>query len=66
MNKLKEIRSQKNITREALSRVTGIKTGTIKHWENGTVALEKAAYISIMKVAKALEIEPDMLFGGDL
>lgn len=66
MNNLKAIRQSKGIQREQLSRMTGIKTGTIKHWEDGSVSLEKAAYISIIKVAHALDIKPEKLFGGDL
>ena len=62
MNNLRYYRHVKNMTREALSRATGIKTGTIKHWEDGTVELENASYINVIKVANALEVEPDKLF----
>lgn len=62
MNNLKAIRQSKGIQREQLSRMTGIKTGTIKHWEDGTVELENASYSNVIKVAKALEVEPDKLF----
>lgn len=62
MNNLRYYRHVNNMTREALSRATGIKTGTIKHWEDGTVALENASYINVIKVADALEVYPEQLF----
>lgn len=65
MNNLKAIRQSKGIQREQLSKMTGIKTGTIKHWEDGSVDIKNAAFMSIIKISKALDVDPVFLVGGD-
>ena len=62
MNKLKQIRQAKGVSREGLSKMSGVKTRSIKSWEDGQVELEKASYSAIRKIAKALEVDPDDLF----
>ena len=66
MNNLKAIRQSKGIQREQLSRMTGIKTGTIKHWEDGSVDIKNAAFISIIKISKALDVDPLSIVGSDM
>lgn len=65
MNNLKAIRQSKGIQREQLSRMTGIKTGTIKHWEDGSVDIKNAAFMSIIKISRALDADPIFLVGGE-
>lgn len=62
MNKLREIREERHLSREKLEAVSGVPSRAIKAYESGQVALEKASYSSIMKLAKALEVEPSELF----
>ncbi len=62
MNKLRDIREARHLSREKLEALSGVPARAIKAYESGQVALEKASYSSIMKLAKALEIEPSELF----
>lgn len=62
MNKLREVREARHLSREKLEVVSGVPARAIKAYESGQVALEKASYSSIMKLAKALEVEPSELF----
>ena len=62
MNNLKQIRQEHGLSREALSKVSGVKARSIKSWEDGQVALENASYSAIKAISKALEVEPDDLF----
>lgn len=64
MNKLKEIRKDMGFTRESLADATDLTARAIKHWEDGSVPLEKAAYISVIKLADALGVDPEDLFEG--
>lgn len=66
MNYLKEIRNDLRISREELEKRSGVPARAIKAYESGQVALENASYIAVIKLAKALEVEPKDLFGGDL
>lgn len=66
MNNLREIRQEKHLSREKLEKVAGVPARAIKAYESGQVALENASYIAVIKLAKALEVEPKDLFGGDL
>ena len=61
-NKLMYLRHASGLSREGLSKVSGVKARSIKAWEDGQVELEKASYESIMKIAKALEVDPEDLF----
>ena len=62
MNKLREVREARHLSREKLEMVSGVSARAIKAYEIGQVALEKASYSSIMKLANALEVEPSELF----
>lgn len=62
MNNLRDIREARHLSREKLEAVSGVPARAIKAYESGQVALEKASYSSIMKLAKALEVEPSELF----
>ena len=62
MNNLRNIREERHLSREKLEAVSGVPARAIKAYESGQVALEKASYSSIMKLAKALEVEPSELF----
>lgn len=64
MNNLRTIRKGKHLSREKLEKISGVPARAIKAYESGQVALEKASYISIMKLAKALEVEPEQFFEG--
>lgn len=66
MNNLREIRQEKHLSREKLEKVSGVPARAIKAYESGQVALENASYISVIRLAKALEVDPKDLFGGDL
>lgn len=65
-NKLQEIRKEKHLSREKLEVLSGVPARAIKAYESGQVSLEKASFISIIKLSKALDVEPLALFGGDL
>lgn len=61
-NNLKEIRQMRGFSREALAKVSGIKARSIKAWEDEQVDLANASFKAIMKLAKALETEPEAFF----
>ena len=65
-NKLQDIRKEKHLSREKLEALSGVPARAIKAYESGQVSLEKASFISIIKLSKALEVKPLDLFGGDL
>lgn len=62
MNNLRNIRRDKHLSREKLEIVSGVPARAIKAYESGQVDLEKASYICVIKLAKALEVEPNELF----
>ena len=59
---LKERRIDAGLSRRELAEKTGLGQRTIQAWEEGTLKLANAAYISIIRLAKALRCEPDDLF----
>ena len=65
-NCLEEIRKSKHISREKLSRMSGVPTRAIKAYEYGQVPLHRASYIYVIQLAHSLEVKPADLFGGDL
>ena len=62
MNNLRNIRKNKHLSREKLEMASGVPARAIKAYESGQVDLEKASYICVIKLAKALEVEPSALF----
>lgn len=65
-NNLSTLRKEAGMSRRALAEASGITARSIRAWEEGTRALEMAAYISIKKLAEVLGVAPDDLFeGGD-
>lgn len=61
-NNLLSIRKQMGLSRRALAEASGTTARAIRAWEEGTRDLEKAAYISIIKIAEALGCIPEALF----
>ncbi len=66
MNYLREVRDAKRISREELEKMSGIPARAIKAYESGQVELEKASYIAVIKLAKALEVDPKVFFSEDI
>lgn len=61
---LRQIRREKDITQEELSRLTGITTRSITTYENDIKALRSASYDNLSKMADALEVAVDDIFLG--
>ncbi len=66
MNYLKEIRNDLRISREELEKRSGVPARAIKAYESGQVELEKASYVTVIHLAKALEVEPKAFFSEDI
>ena len=66
MNYLREVRDAKRISREELEKMSGVPARAIKAYESGQVELEKASYIAVIRLAKALEVEPKVFFPEDV
>ena len=62
MNNLETLRKAKKLNRRELSDKCGIPSRTIVSWERDERNIEIASYISIVKLAKALEIDVNELF----
>ena len=65
-NYLREVRDDLHISREELERRSGVPARAIKAYESGQVELEKASYIAVIRLAKALEVEPKVFFPEDV
>lgn len=61
-NYLREYREKAKLSRRLLAEASGTTARAIRSWEEGTRELEKAAYISIRRMAEALGIATDELF----
>lgn len=61
---LRQIRREKDVTQEQLSRKTGITTRSITAYENDLNSLRNASYDYLERIAKALDIEVDDIFLG--
>ena len=59
MNNIKELRQSKNLTRKALSGLSGVPTRTIDDWENGR-RIPRDVY-QLKKVADVLEVSIENL-----
>lgn len=66
MNNLRTIRKEKHLSREKLEKASGVPARAIKAYESGQVDLMNASYGAVIKLAKALEVLPADLFGGDV
>lgn len=66
MNYLKEIRNDLRISREELEKRSGVPARAIKAYESGQVELEKASYATVIHLAKAMEVSPDVFFEEDV
>ncbi len=55
MTTLKELREQQFLSQEDLARKSEMTTGTINRLENGK---NKPRYVTIRKLAKALNVDP--------
>lgn len=64
MNNLKKLRNKRGLSRAGLAELTGINARSILAWERGENDLQRAAYCTVTKLAKALEVTPDYLIGG--
>jgi len=65
MNNLKKLREDGKYTRVALSKKCGIPVRTILAWEKDERRIELASYISVIKIARALDVTPNDLFAED-
>lgn len=61
---LRQIRREKDMTQEELSKLTGITTRSITSYENDINALRSTNYDTLEKIAKALDVEVDNIFLG--
>lgn len=61
---LRQIRREKDVTQEQLSKKTGITTRSITAYENDLNSLRNASYEYLERIAKALDIEVDDIFLG--
>ena len=61
---LRQIRREKDITQEQLSKLSGITSRSITAYENDINALRSTSYDNLEKLAKALEVEVDNIFLG--
>ncbi len=59
--KIKALREQKGMTLEELGDKVGVGKSTVRKWETGIIANMKRD--KIVKIAKALDVEPSYLMG---
>lgn len=61
---LRQIRREKDITQEELSRLTGLSHRIISLYENDLETLRGASYYNIEKIASALQVNINDIFLG--
>lgn len=61
---LRQLRREKDITQEELSRMTRITSRSITTYENNVQALRSASYDYLERLAKALDVDIDDIFLG--
>ena len=61
---LRQIRREKDMTQEELSKETGITTRSITMYENDVSALRSASYRNLEKISKALGVQMNDIFLG--
>lgn len=60
MNRIKELRLQKNLTQEDIAKHVGASRVAVRNWENGVHPNSKY----ILKLAEILEVNPMELFSA--
>ena len=60
MNRLKEVRKERNLTQEELSEIVGVERRTIGYWENGKSSIKPK---QAKKLAEALNTSASYLLG---
>lgn len=60
MNRLKEVRKERNLTQEELSEIVGVERRTIGYWENGKSSIKPK---QTRKLAEALNTSASYLLG---
>ncbi len=60
-DRIRLLRTQKNMTLEELGELVGVGKSTVRKWENGMIANMRRDKIA--KVAKALDVSPAFLMG---
>ena len=60
MNRIKELRLQKNLTQEEVAKYVGVSRIAVRNWENG--AHPNSKYI--LKLAEILEVTPMALLSA--
>ena len=58
---LQVFREDRDLTRKMLAEQTGISVRTIESWEQHRTDLGSAAYDTVMKICKVLDVKPDDL-----
>ena len=61
--RIKDLRTSKNMTLEELGNKVGVGKSTVRKWENGMIANMKRDKIA--KIANALEVSPAYLMGWE-
>ncbi|HLR34275.1 MAG TPA: helix-turn-helix transcriptional regulator [Tissierellales bacterium] len=61
---LRQLRRERDITQEELSRMTRITSRSITTYENNVQALRSASYDYVERLAKALDVDIDDIFLG--
>lgn len=56
MTKLKEIRTNQNITQKKLAEISGVNIRMIQKYETGERDLNKAEVVTVYRLAKALDV----------
>lgn len=61
MSRLKEIRTKRNYSQSELARISGVSVRMIQNYEQGTKDINKAAAITVYRLARALSITVEQL-----
>lgn len=61
---LRQWRSLRGYSQKQLSEMTGITERTIINYEKDVIKLQNAKYVTIAKIANALDIKTDNIFLG--
>lgn len=59
MNRLQKKRLSKNMSQAKLATLAGVPVRTIQHYEIGRRALMNASYITVKRLAVALNCDPE-------
>lgn len=63
MNRLKELRKEKQITQSEIAKFIGISQNSYSYWENGKVKIDNE---SIIKLANYFNVSVDYLLGREV